>query len=65
MTKAKKWPENAEWARVDAIATLERSTRELSKIIDLDIPDEAIRRIGKLINELHITKEKLKDCKTP
>lgn len=51
-TPAKRWPTNAEWARMDAMCAGEKSVAALSPILDGNMSwQEVYRRVGQALNE--------------
>lgn len=63
MTKRKKWPEEAEWARLDAIAAIRRECEALLRELNKDLPVETIRQIGRTIKNLKEAELKLIECR--
>lgn len=63
MTPQKKWPENAEWARLDSIALAQQGSNLLEEILyEVDDP-EHLRRIAVAIKRFEQIKLKLVQAK--
>lgn len=63
MTPTKRWPNNAEWARTDSIARLEKEIGSLVEIVDKDLTQiEMLRRLGKTIDGLRQVQNWLREA---
>jgi hypothetical protein len=72
-TPAKRWPNQAEWARCDCIAIAQRGRQSLAEILENVNDPVLLRRIGKAINAFSEIEIKLRSvgpkgeepCSTP
>ena len=62
MTPRKRWPNEAEWAREDAIAILEKVVGSLIEVVDKDLTQiEIMKRLAKAVNALRQVQQRLRD----
>ena len=53
MTPQKRWPNEADWARLDAISAIDRVIGQLIEIADRDLVEkEGLRKMLKSVNDL-------------
>lgn len=62
-TPQKKWPQNAEWARMDAIVLAEQSWRMLDALLDELDNAHLVRQLGRVMANQKEIKFKLTVCR--
>ena len=62
-TPAKKWPQNAEWARMDSIALAEQGWRMLDALLDELDNVHHVRQVGRVMDNLKEIRFKLTVCR--
>ena len=62
-TRAKKWPVNCDWARMDAIALADQSWRMLDALLDELDNVNHVRQIGRVMAKQKEIQFKLTVCK--
>jgi hypothetical protein len=63
VTKARKWPQNCEYARLDSIALAEQGWRMLDVLLDELDNVRHVRQVGRVMNNLKEICFKLTVCK--
>ncbi len=62
-TPAKKWPQNADWARLDSIALAEQSWRMLDALLDELANIHHVRQVGRVMANLKEINFRLTVCR--